>query len=174
MPAQTASKTNFHLYGFCARLVLLLLIFSGTVGLIDLAGGWGGLRIQTARIVTGIIAVTGVPAERSDELIFLTHRNLLIATECLGLMLLAVFYALILIYPTRLRYQLAGIFIGTPLILGANLFRLAGLAHISLYLPWAFDCFHTILFPVLMGLLSVGFWGLWIYLLPKDARSKKP
>ncbi|MDF7808330.1 archaeosortase/exosortase family protein [Pontiellaceae bacterium B12219] len=173
MAAYSKSGTKFDLRTTCVRLAFFLLLFIGAIGMIDLAKGWGGLRIQTARIATGIISVTGVPAARSDELIFLTHRNLLIATECLGLMLLAVFYALILIYPTRLRYQFAGIFIGTPLILCANLFRLSGLAYVSFHLPGAFDCVHTILFPVLMGLIAVGLWGFWIYLLPKDAQSKK-
>lgn len=162
--------TDAKVLAVCGRFVGYFVLFAAAMSLIGFGGGWTRLRLLTAQASTALITLTGETATLSGTLIRLPNRTLAIDFACTGLMIAAMYCALVLAYPIKPHYRLLGVAIGVPTLLVANLIRIVTVAHVSVSAPGAFAFVHDYLFQVGMVLVAAVLWAAWLSLGRRYAR----
>ena len=69
-------------------------------------------------------------------------RSVVVAAECSGVSIAALYVAALLAWPAKLRHKLAGLVVGLGALLAINLLRIATLYWIRVYQPQWFDTAH--------------------------------
>lgn len=85
-----------------------------------------------------------------------------IIAECTGYTAMALFFSVVIAYPSPIKKKLVGLAIGIPLILAFNLFRLVVMALILAYKPQYFDVAHLYFWQVALIIFVVAMVVLWI------------
>jgi len=109
-----------------------------------------------------LAALSGAPATISGNAILVGPHTLVISLECTAAYLIGMYAALVLSQRARIGQKGTALILGVPVIMAANLVRLAAAAHISVLLPAYFDLLHDYLFQGLLVLLVAGLWALWL------------
>ena len=152
------------------RFVRIAIVFAVTFGVLQgllLAAAEYGLlepvKAATTAVADGLIGGTGVPCTRLGNEIFLASRVLRIDGECTGLLIVAMYLALLVAYPVSIKTKAIGLLVGVPVILVVNMARLIAVAHLSERLTEdAFRFAHDVLFKVVMVAVVLGLWAWWL------------
>ncbi len=120
------------------------------------------VEAATAATAAFLMNLTGVAATRSDVLINIPGRQLLIGADCTGLTIAAMLASLVVAYPVRMSSKAMGIFAGVAAVLAANLVRLVAIAHISGASDKVFYAAHDFLFQVGMVAVAIAVWAAWL------------
>jgi len=140
------------------------------VGVVSSRGGWSGLSRITASISNWLITAIGLDATSSGIYIHLSNRTLSIDTACTAVFIMAVYAALVIAYPVRMRMRLVGLLVGLPVIFAFNIARIAGVAVVSVYATDYFTFVHDYVFEVFMVLVALVTWAVWLSFVQKHAR----
>jgi len=129
------------------------------------------VRLGTAAVADTLIGATGINTSLSGTQINLSSRVLQIDPDCTGLLLIAMYAALVIAYPAPAKVKGVGLLVGAPALLLANLGRLVGVAVASELLPdEAFAFTHDYLFKVLMVAVIIALWAWWLTYAQRHAR----
>jgi exosortase/archaeosortase family protein len=127
----------------------------------------------TANFTGACSTLTGVPASVAGNEVALPTRILRIDLDCTGASLMLVYAALVLAYPLSAKRKLVGLAIGLPIIVLANLLRLAAVTQLSGPLDdKAFLFVHDYLFEVAMVSVVIIAWGSYLAWARRSASSR--
>jgi len=144
-----------------AAFIGLLAVLVSAVSLLPVAA-IRPLSDGTALMAHRLLSMVGLRASLLGNEIRLPGRTLLIAPDCTGAYLLAVFAALVITYNAPLRDKLRALAIGVPSLLGLNMARLVGAGLVAVYLPSSFEFLHDYIFVVLLMFAVLALWLLWL------------
>jgi archaeosortase B (VPXXXP-CTERM-specific) len=94
-----------------------------------------------------------------------------IIAECTGYTAMALFFSVVIAYPSPVKKKLVGLAVGIPLILAFNMFRLVVMAFILAYRPQYFDVAHLYFWQVALIIFVVAIVVLWIQKLVNREKS---
>jgi exosortase H (IPTLxxWG-CTERM-specific) len=121
-------------------------------------------------LVTGcVLSTAGASPIVQGATVILKEFKAEIITECTGIYLAVLFSAFVITCPATLRARVAGMALGIPFLMVANIFRLAGVIAIGAWRPGLFDYAHVYLAQVMMVMLVCAAciaWSRWTSAVP--------
>ncbi len=116
----------------------------------------------TASWLGGLLSLLGFTTSVNGTYVHFGLAGLEIIAECTGYTAMALFFSVVIAYPSPIRKKLIGLAVGIPLILAFNLFRLVVMAFILAYRPQYFDFAHLYFWQVALIIFVVAMVVLWI------------
>jgi len=148
------------------RFAALMAAFAGLVFVTyrqDVAGSLlTPLTTLTAQMTLSLVNWLGMEAVRVGTMI--SHPDgfaYLIYYRCTGILPVAFLAAAVAAYPARLHQKLAGLAVAVPILIIFNLARLVHLFYLGVHRPAVFDVSHTIVWEILLILVTIGLWVGW-------------
>jgi exosortase/archaeosortase family protein len=176
MDEKQRRQTLLHKNSLLTRGVLFCLV----VILLDLAAWYLGrgeylafLDIFTSYVITGLIHISGLPALRDSNTIYLTNAVWVVTTECTALFIMLIFSSFILVFPSSLKAKIIALLSGIPCIFAANILRLYAMAWIDYLRPQFSEYFHNYVWQVFFILMVVLMWLFWIDKVARQADSRE-
>lgn len=176
MVEKPRSRNFLNNYGLLTRGVL----FCTLVILLDMAVWYLGrmeylafIDIFTSYIITWLIHLSGLPALRDSNTIYLTNAVWVVTTECTALFIMIIFSSFVLVFPSSLKSKIVALVSGIPFIFGANILRLYAMAWIDYLKPQFSEYFHNYVWQVFFILMVIVMWLFWIDKVVKPADSGK-
>lgn len=149
-----------------SRLALILGIFTGVIYLTNreevLGTLLGPVTALTANITFYLLNLIKMDVMQEASIIY--HPGGFayeIYYRCTGFLPVACLSVFILAHPGNIRYKLAGLALGVPLLLLLNFFRLVNLFIIGVTRPNYFDFAHNVLWNGIIILVVFGYWLAW-------------
>lgn len=97
-----------------------------------------------------------------DYIISIEGQRLSIVTECSAIGYIFIFVSAVVAFPSNFRKKLSGLFVGLPLIVFLNLFRIVTLGWVGGHYPKSFDIFHTVLWEGGFVVVIFIVWVAWL------------
>lgn len=116
----------------------------------------------TASWLGKVLALLGFSVVVDGVLVNFGTGGLTIIAECTGYTAMALFFSVVVAYPSPITKKLLGLAIGIPLILGFNLFRLTIMALVLVYRPQYFEFAHLYFWQVALIIFVVAIVVFWI------------
>lgn len=151
--------------------VLGLLVFAGYRESV-LAGPLAGVCALTARAAHLLLGSLGVPVALDGTT--LSHPGGFaceVYFRCSGILPVAGLAFAIWASPGTARRRIAGIALGTPLLLMLNLTRIAHVFVVGATRPELFDLVHGVAWEAATVAAVIGCWGVWLRVSGYPARS---
>jgi exosortase/archaeosortase family protein len=156
------------------RFVVIMTGFMGVVLLTYRDGVVGSLfadfSVRTAQATLMLLHCSGIDAVRAANQIFHPGGFVYeICYRCTGLLPMAFFTTAVLAHRAPLRFKIAALVGGLPILIAINLTRLVHLFHVGVHHRGAFDFAHLFLWQPIMVLVTFGMWYGWTRLVAKRA-----
>jgi exosortase H (IPTLxxWG-CTERM-specific) len=128
----------------------------------------------TAAMTAFILTQIGSQPQLNGVIISMDGFSAKIITECSAVMVLILFCAFVLAYPTVLRDKSVGLAFGVPLLIGANLIRLVMVCLTGSHFPDLFEVAHIYLGQMIMIVLVFAACLFWLRSFAKTAGDIAP
>ena len=115
-----------------------------------------------AFLAAKLLTLFGIAAVSQGESISNSSFSINVKQGCDSLEALAIFVCGVIAFPAHWRIKFNGLLIGTIIILGMNLLRIANLFWIGLYHHDLFDLFHLEIWQGFFIVLSIALWLIWV------------
>lgn len=129
------------------------------------------LQKATADAVTSLLNLLGVSTVCSGVIMNLPNARWEVAVECTSMSALIVFLSFIIAYPSKLKSRIIGGLVGLPLLVVANMLRLALLGWATAHLPEVAHYLHDYVWQVGFLILVALLWIVWIDVVVKREHS---
>ncbi|UCF79383.1 MAG: archaeosortase/exosortase family protein [Candidatus Eiseniibacteriota bacterium] len=116
----------------------------------------------TASWLGNVLSLLGFDATVNGVFVSFGTAGLEIIGECTGYTAMALFFSVVVAYPSPLKKKLLGLAIGIPLILVFNLLRLVVMTYVLAYRPQYFDVAHLYFWQVALIVFVVAMVVFWI------------
>jgi len=116
----------------------------------------------TATWLGHILSLLGFRATVDGVSVSFASTGFTIIAECTGYTAMALFFSVVVAYPSSIVKKLIGLAIGIPLILAFNMFRLVVMAFIQAHRPQYFELAHLYLWQVALIIFVVAVVIFWI------------
>lgn len=121
------------------------------------------LNNLTAGALSLLLNIFGINSTHAGIAVVASGFSCNIIDECTGIYEILVYTACVLAYPTSTNKKLAGIAMGTPLLLAINMVRMSFLVFIGIWNADLFDFFHYIIWQITLILFVALVLLLWIF-----------
>ena len=121
------------------------------------------LNNLTAGALSVMLSICGINSIHDGTAVVASGFSVNIIDECTGIYEILVYTACVLAYPTSTNKKLAGIAMGTPLLLTINMVRLLFLVFIGIWHVDLFDFFHYIIWQITLIVFVALVLLLWIF-----------
>ena len=121
------------------------------------------LNNLTAGALSLLLNIFGINSTHDSTAVMASGFSVNIIDECTGIYEILVYTACVLAYPTSTNKKLAGIAMGTPLLLTINMVRLLFLVFIGIWHADLFDFFHYIIWQITLIVFVALVLLLWIF-----------
>lgn len=116
----------------------------------------------TAAWLGNILSLLGFQTAVDGVSVNFGSTGLTIIAECTGYTAMALFFSVVVAYPSPIAKKLIGLAIGIPLILAFNMFRLVVMAVVLAYKPQYFELAHLYFWQVALIIFVVAIVIFWI------------
>jgi exosortase H (IPTLxxWG-CTERM-specific) len=103
----------------------------------------------------------GIPTRIEGTLLSMQGANLNILDGCNGAQAVLIYLSAVAAFPAHWSWRLAGVFVGTAVMFGANLLRLLNLIVVAEHFPRQLELFHVYVWQVLIVLVAFGLFLFW-------------
>ena len=122
----------------------------------------------TIRLVLFLCHLIGIPADALGNIFAVSGFHMRMVAECTAIHFVAFLAVAILIYPRhKFSYKLAGIAVGTFLVVLLNAFRLILLGLVGAHFPSSFNFIHDYIWQSAFALLVFLIWLGWVERKPR-------
>jgi archaeosortase B (VPXXXP-CTERM-specific) len=126
----------------------------------------------TATWLGNILSLLGFHATVDGVFVNYGSTGLAIIAECTGYTAMALFFSVIVAYPSSIVAKLIGLAVGIPLILAFNMLRLVVMAVVLAYRPRYFEFAHLYFWQVALIIFVVAIVVFWIERLASREKTR--
>lgn len=165
--ARLAFLEHFIVTRYNSALIFLVTMIAGGSLLLS-ARAQDGPLLSLSEGITALSTFTlhacGLAVERHDRVISAARGgfSMRVDNDCNGAWAHLIFLASILAYPASWKQKLLGLTIGEPLLLLLNIFRVASLFVVGVYLPSLFRPMHVYVWQFLIIGLALVLLFVWV------------
>ena len=160
------------------QLIKFFVIFITVISLYYLAVGvfnnmFDGYINFTAWISAKFFGIFGIAAKVQANVIITQRSILSLSFGCEGTEPIIIFLAGVLAFPIGIKPKIIGLASGIITLYCLNIIRILGLYYVTIKLPYMFESFHVVIFPIIFIILSILTFILWMRISIKY-RKKNP